>query len=325
MKRFLFCACALSVTLTTQGYASSKDSFVMKETFRNNYGIIVSKQDWKQRGCDGTITKVFKDGSIRHEVYVQNVLHGEVSQTFPHSTTIASLQMYDQGRLVSHKIFLPNGLPSKEEVFQEDGTFTVTRWPDNKENNAITEPYFIETVYHGRIIEGQYCSFNGKYRYAIHEGEGVRPTFSSNNVLLSEETFSNGELVKQTTFYSNRDPETITYYQNQIPHGFRFTYLPGGIPNTIEEWRYGYQDGTTVFFKNGCKIAEVPFVKGIKEGLELRYNEQETIAEEVSWKNNHLHGMKKIYAAGECKCEWYYRGKAVSKTKFERLNSAAIS
>lgn len=322
MKRFLLCVLAFSSSLSSQGFSSQKDVFVIKETFRNNYGIIVSKQDWKQRGCDGTVTKVLKDGSIRHEVYAQNVLHGEVSQTFPHSTTIACLQTYDQGRLVSHKVFLPNGLPSQEEVFQEDGAFTLTRWPDNHENDTITEPYFIETVYQGHVIDGQYCSFNGVHRYSIHDGEGVRPTFSSNNILLSEETFSDGILVKRTTFYSNRDPETVTHYQHQIPHGLRYTYLQGGIPNTIEEWRYGYQDGTTIVFKNGCKVAEIPFVKGVKEGIELRYNEHETIAEEVSWRGNYLHGIKKIYAAGECKCEWYYRGKSVSKTKFERLNSA---
>ncbi|EPJ32808.1 hypothetical protein CP061683_0275 [Chlamydia psittaci 06-1683] len=75
-------------------------------------------------------------------------------------------------------------------------------------------------------------------------------------------------------------------------------------------------------FKNGCKAAEIPFVKGSKEGCELRYNEEEVIAEEVSWRNNLPHGMRKIYAAGVYKCEWYHRGRLVSKTKFERLNNA---
>ncbi|SYX08638.1 hypothetical protein C834K_0157 [Chlamydia poikilotherma] len=322
MKQLLFCVCALSFSCFTYGSALKQDSSVMKETFRNNYGIIVSGRDWVKRGCDGTITKVLKDGSTLYEIYVQGLLHGEITLTFPHSTTLSVVKTYDQGRLVSHKTFFSNGLPSQEEIFQEDGSLVVTRWPDNKNNDTITEPYFTETTYQGRVIEGSYSSFNGKYSSTIRNGEGIRSNFSPNNVLLSEETFNDGIMVKRTTFYATRDPETVTHYTNGQPHGLRLTYLPGGIPSTIEEWRYGYQDGTTTVFKNGCKAAEIPFVKGSKEGCELRYNEDEVIAEEVSWRNNFPHGMRKIYAAGVYKCEWYHRGRLVSKTKFERLNNA---
>ena len=85
MKR-LFFICALALSPLVHG-AVQKDPTLMKETFRNNYGIIVSKQEWKNRGCDGSITKVFKDGTTTLEVYAQGALHGEVTQTFPHSTT----------------------------------------------------------------------------------------------------------------------------------------------------------------------------------------------------------------------------------------------
>ncbi|ANG66216.1 toxin-antitoxin system YwqK family antitoxin [Chlamydia gallinacea] len=322
MKQLLFFVYALTFSCFTYGSILKQDASIMKETFRNNYGIIVSGKDWVKRGCDGTITKVLKDGSTLYETYTQGLLHGKVTQTFPHSTTLAVIKTYDQGRLVSHKTFFSNGLPSQEEIFQEDGALIITRWPDNNNNDTITDPYFTETTHYGRVIEGNYSSFNGKYFSSIRNGEGVRSTFSVNNVLLSEETFSDGVLIKKTTFYPTRDPETITHYTNGQPHGLRLTYLPGGIPNTIEEWRYGYQDGTTIVFKNGCKVAEIPFIKGIKEGFELRYNENEIIAEEVSWKNNRLHGIRKIYAAGIYKCEWYHRGRLVSKAKFERLNNA---
>ena len=171
-------------------------------------------------------------------------------------------------------------------------------------------------------MEGHYTSFNGKYSSTILNGEGVRSTFSSDSILLTEESFNDGVMVKKTTFYSTREPETVTHYVNGYPHGVRFTYLPGGIPNTIEEWRYGHQDGLTILFKNGCKIAEVPFVRGAKNGIELRYNEQENIAEEISWQHNILHGVRKIHAAGVCKSEWYYKGKPVSQIKFERLSAA---
>ncbi|EPP35459.1 MORN repeat variant family protein [Chlamydia ibidis] len=322
MKQLIFCACVFTYSCFAYGAASRQDPSVMKETFRNSYGIIVSGQDWNKRGCDGTITKVLKDGSTLHEVYSQGLLHGEITLTFPHSTVLSVTKTYQHGRLLASKTFFPNGLPSQEEIFREDGSHVFTKWPDNNDNDTITEPYFVETTYQGRILEGTYSSFNGKYTSSIRNGEGIRSTFSPNNVLLSEETFNDGVLTKVTTFYPNRDPQSITHYVDDQIHGLRFTYLPGGIPNTIEEWRHSQQDGTTIIFKNGCKVAEIPFVKGAKHGLELRYNEENSIAEEVTWKNNHLHGMRKIYAAGVYKCEWYHRGRLVSKAKFERLNTA---
>ncbi|SPN73715.1 hypothetical protein C10C_0557 [Chlamydia serpentis] len=322
MKQLLFCVCVLAISFSAYGAPRRQDPFVMKETFRNNYGIIVSGQEWVKRGSDGTITKVLKNGATLHEVYSGGLLHGEITLTFPHTTAFDLIQIYDQGRLVSQKTFFINGLPCQEELFNEDGTYVLTRWPENNDSNTITTPYFIETTYQGRIVEGRYSSFNGKYSSSISNGEGIRSVFSSNNILLSEETFNEGVMVKRTTFYPNRDPETITHYQNGQPHGVRLTYLQGGIPNTIEEWRYGFQDGITIVFKNGCKASEISYVKGAKEGLELRYNEQEIVAEEVSWLNDFLHGERKIYAGGVQKQEWYYRGRSVSKAKFERLNAA---
>lgn len=321
MKHVFFCI-LLSLSSSAYGSARKSDPSVMKETFRNNYGIVVSGREWTKRGCDGTITKILKDGSTLHEVYVGGLLHGEITLTFPHTTTFAVVKTYDQGRLTSYKTFFHNGQPAQEELFHEDDSFTITRWPDTKDNNTITDPYFIETTYQGRVLEGNYRSFNGKYASTIHNGEGVRSIFSPNNDLLAEEAFFEGVMVKRTTFYPNRDPETITHFVNGQPHGLRLTYLMGGIPNTIEEWRSGTQDGTTTTFKNGCKTSEISFVKGQKEGIELRYNEQNVIAEEVSWRNNALHGMRKVYAGGVYKCEWYHRGRLVSKAKFERLNAA---
>ncbi|WP_213318710.1 toxin-antitoxin system YwqK family antitoxin [Chlamydiifrater volucris] len=302
---------------------ASKDSLIMKETYRNNYGIIVSKQEWVRRGRDGTVTKVLKDGSVIHEVYSSGAYHGEVTVTFPHSETVAQIKTYDMGRLLSIKTFFVNGLPAREEVFKEDGSHVTSLWSEGNEADTITTPYFIETVSGGKIVEGFYSSKNGKYTSSISQGTGIRSSFSNDNALLTEEVFRDGELIKCITFYSNRDPESIVHYVNGCPHGLRLTYLIGGIPNTIEEWRYGYQDGMTTVFKNGCKVAEISYVKGCKEGLELRYNESEAIAEEVSWKNNNLHGVRKIYAGDVSKKEWYHHGKVVTKAKFERLNNLA--
>lgn len=319
-NRLVYIFSLLTLALPLYG-APKKNSIIIKETFKNNYGIIVTGSEWAKRGKSGTITRVLKDGSTTHEVYVNGLLNGEITHTFPHTETISSVRIFDQGKLLSLKSFFVNGLPSIEEVYHSDGSRTVSKWPENKDLDVISEPYFIETTQQGRVLQGFYSSINGRYVSKIQNGEGIRSIFSSTSNLLSEETFSEGVMIKRTTFYPNRDPETITHYLNYEPHGIKCSYLQGGIPNTIEEWRHGYQDGNTTIFKNGYKVSEISFVKGKKEGLELRYNEQELIAEEVYWKSNMLHGMRKIYAGGVLKQEWYHHGKVVSKSKFDRLNS----
>lgn len=205
MKR-LFFICALALSPLAYG-AVQKDPMLMKETFRNNYGIIVSKQEWNKRGCDGSITRVFKDGTTTLEVYAQGALHGEVTRTFPHSTTLAVIETYDQGRLLSKKTFFPNALPAKEEVYHEDGSFSLTRWPDNNNSDTITDPCFVEKTYGGRVLEGHYTSFNGKYSSTILNGEGVRSTFSSDSILLTEESFNDGVMVKKRHFTRLENPK----------------------------------------------------------------------------------------------------------------------
>lgn len=324
MMKYILCS-LLSVNLLTCSYAhsapNSHKDFIIKEVFRNNYGIVVSKSEWIQRGRNGTITKVQKDGATIHETYVDGLLHGEITTTFPHSETIALIRSYDKGTLLAKKYFFVNGLPSKEEVFGADGVYTVSLWPESKELDTISTPYFIESSQNGKVLRGFYSSPNGSKHTLIEDGHGIRSMFSPNNILLTEEQFVDGVMIKHTAFYPNQDPATITQYQNGLPHGLRTTYLVGGIPETMEEWRYGQQDGLTVLFKNGCKVAEICYVQGRKHGLELRYNEQDAIAEELSWKNNQLHGVRKIYAGGIYKQEWYHRGKPVSQVKFERLNA----
>ncbi|HEY4831743.1 MAG TPA: hypothetical protein VIH61_04195, partial [Waddliaceae bacterium] len=64
----------------------------------------------------------------------------------------------------------------------------------------------------------------------------------------------------------------------------------------------------------------VPYVRGRKNGIEYRYRDGTLLAEEVCWKDNILHGRRKIYVGGEAKTEWYHEGAMVSRTAFERMN-----
>lgn len=294
----------------------------IKEVYRHGYGIIVSRSEWLRRGQDGNITKLLKDGTTVSETYYQGLLHGELVISYPHSTTIALTEKYEHGVLISRKHFFVNGLPKQEEIFQSDGSVTVSKWKDG--DLAGMTPYISETFNGGLLQSGTYLTPKGD-QVRIIDGTGIRPYFTNEGEIFSEETFSHGSLSRKTVYHPNGDPASVTQYQNGVVHGIKQTFFQGGIPNTHEEWRNGLQDGITFIFKNGNRIADIPFVQGIRKGLELRYNDKFEIVEEVSWKNNQLHGVRKIYSQDSVKKEWYHQGKPVSKSKFERLNLSTMS
>lgn len=70
----------------------------------------------------------------------------------------------------------------------------------------------------------------------------------------------------------------------------------------------------------GEKVAEVPYIRGKKNGIEHRYRDGTQLVEEVAWKDNIQHGQRKFYVDGETKTEWYHEGEVVSRTTFERMN-----
>ena len=88
----------------------------------------------------------------------------------------------------------------------------------------------------------------------------------------------------------------------------------------MEQWVQGVQEGTTVVYQNGEKIAEVPYVRCNKHGIEHRYRDGAQLVEEVTWREDIQHGQHKLYIDGETKLEWYHNGELVSRPAFERMN-----
>ena len=87
-------------------------------------------------------------------------------------------------------------------------------------------------------------------------------------------------MVLSTSYHPNNTPKAVTPYENWDIQGERQTFLPGGEPNTLEQWRQGYQHGPTVVFQNGEKYSELPYVKGKRQGLEKCYRNGDTLIEE---------------------------------------------
>jgi antitoxin component YwqK of YwqJK toxin-antitoxin module len=101
--------------------------------------------------------------------------------------------------------------------------------------------------------------------------------------------------------------------------GQRRTFLPGGEPHTIEEWSEDHQEGVTVVYQNGEKIAEVPYLNGIKNGVEERFKDGRFLVEEVNWKAGKKHGPCYSYVGEDTLITWYYEGQEVSKRQYDRL------
>ncbi|MFX7934544.1 hypothetical protein ABTK33_20875, partial [Acinetobacter baumannii] len=80
-------------------------------------------------------------------------------------------------------------------------------------------------------------------------------------------------------------------------------------PSTIETWVQGRQEGRTVVFKNGRKIAVLPYVHDKIHGIEKRYDEEGKLVEEVTWNYGQRHGPSKLYFDDTYQMSWYFRNR----------------
>ena len=92
--------------------------------------------------------------------------------------------------------------------------------------------------------------------------------------------------------------------------GQKKTFAIDGQPLTLEEWAANIQSGLTVVFENGSKRAEVPYTEGHRHGIEFRYNDDGTLAQEISWVRGEQHGPTRTYIGGNVHEQWFYNNQA---------------
>ncbi len=305
---------SLLLLVVTGCRQSNQYNEVVKETYIGKYGVPVAKVDWDERGQDGKVVQLRKDGVTLSQTFAKGVLNGEATYTFPNSSTVNRVEIFEQGSLVAKRENYPSGVPMLEEIFEHGTLSKLTRWYEDG-TPAATE------FYQGSYLErGEYRTPLNIAESSVDNGEGLRICRSSSGDLLSKDTIENGQMVERITFFANGDPETITAYANGQMHGMRLTFQHGGQPNTAEQWIHGKQEGTTVVYLNGEKYAEIPYVKGKKNGTEVRFRNGKDVVEELAWKDDVQHGERKLYIDGEPRSEWYHQGEVVSRTAFERMN-----
>ncbi len=295
-----------------RGYQGQSD--IVKETFIHKYGVPVSQSDWEQQGMDGQTVRLRKDGVTVTTSYSRGVVHGVTTYTYPNSSTVRNCETYNQGELVSEKENFPSGVSMVEKCYENQALTKLTRWYEDG------SPQAYEVYQEGFLLTGEYRTPLNVVETRVIDGHGTRLARSNEGELLAKDTIQNGQMRERITFFPNGDPSSVSPYENGVIHGTRLTFQQGGLPNTVEQWIHGMQEGTTVVYQNGEKIAEIAYQNNKKDGPEYRYRDGSILMEEITWKEDSMHGPRKLYVDGEPKTEWYHDGELVSRPTFERMN-----
>lgn len=292
---------------------SFQDSFV-KETYIHQYGVTVSKREWKDRGSSGVIISTNRDGITSSRSFRNGILHGDTTISFPHSDVTEKTESYNNGKLVKLTLHYRNGMPRQEDVLLGEQEKTRTTW---YETGA---PASVEQHVGEQLVAGEYLNLQNEVVSKVIDGEGKRTRWDSYGELIAVDQIDNGLMVASTEFHHNGTPKAIIPFVNGKIHGQKRTFFPAGEPKTVETWVHGQRTGTTVVFQNGEKESEVPYVKGKKHGVEKRFGSDNTVAEEITWSMDKRHGPTRVFVDRSRKTDWYFQGRLVSKAAYDDLS-----
>lgn len=318
MKKFHFALLAAVGTLTTGcNNATSIDS-VVSQSFVHKYGFDLSEKEWNSSPQDGQVIATLQNGVKVSRSFEQGKLHGPTSYTFPNSDVIEKLFVYDQGNLLKQLVNDPAGMPVRQEMYEFDNRTVVTLW-DEKGVPLSIEEYDDEL-----LIEGKYYTTEHQLEAQVENGFGERVKRDRAGLLLSKDLIENGLMAARTTYHPNGQAHTVSHYHDYQLHGEQLKYTVSGRPLMKLTWNHGVLDGPKVVYRNGIKVAEVPYVKGQKHGIETHFDDLGNMTAEIEWKLDKKHGCTKLYSEELTEKEWFYKGQSVEAEKFEMLEQRDI-
>jgi antitoxin component YwqK of YwqJK toxin-antitoxin module len=313
MKRvplFLF-SCALFTSCQNN---DSVDQIV-SQTFVHKYGFETSEKEWEAREKDGQVVSMLKNGVKVCNSFENGVLHGPTTYTFPHSSVIEKSLVYDQGSLLKEQLNDPSGMPIKEEVYEFDNRIIITLW-DGKGVPLSIEEYDDEV-----LMEAKYYTPEHELEASVVSGFGERIKRDRTGLLISRDQIENGLMTCRTTFHPNGGIHTVSHYENYKLHGSQKKYTASGRPLMELNWNQGVLDGAKIVYRNGSKIAEIPYHLGQKHGTEFHYDDLGNLTAEIEWRNDKKHGATKLYTEETSDTEWFFNGQSVNAEKFKILDS----
>lgn len=306
---------SLCLTLFLAGCRSNnQDNNVVSERYIHKYGYAVSKNEFEERKYPGQVITTLKTGVTITATYENGLLHGPSTHTFPHSQTVESYYLYNQGNLVKQVLYNAHGMPLREEIQLSPTRFASTKWYSDGTPMSTEE-------YAGKeLVEGQYFTLQNDVEARVEKGRGTRVIRDVQGILLAKEEVEQGFITQKDTFYANGAPESTAYFMNGLLHGEKKSFAETGDPLAVKEYVNGKLHGKSTFYKNGARCVEVHYLDGQKNGLEIHYLDGETISQEILWENDHKHGPSKYYVDGIAQVEYFYDGERISENKWKELS-----
>ena len=285
---------------------------VVNEEYVHTYGMQVQPSDWMERGQNGQIIMTLRNGVTVTKNFQDGFQEGDTAYSFPHSEAIEKIETYSRGNLLKEREHYATGTPKREVEHHSLSSHTVRNWYENgaPKSRELYEGY--------KLADADYYTMNNQVESRINDGEGTRVIRDEFGQLIAIDKFNNGELVVSTIYYPNGSPKEEVPFRNGAINGQKKLFYPGGDPQALEGWADNKREGITTIFQNGEKIAEIPYFEGQKNGIEQRFKDGDCLVEEITWKYNRKHGPCYTYFGENVRVDWYYDGKLVTKSQYDR-------
>ena len=315
MKSRIWCLSACTSLLLIGCQSNHNADDVASLQFVHKYGFDVSEQEWDERSQDGKAIVTLRNGVKITRSYEDGQLHGSSTYTFPHSATIEKLLVYDQGTLLREVIHDISGTPISEQVYEFDDRKISTFWDEKGVPLAIEE-------YDGELLqEGKYYTPEHELEAKVENGFGERIKRDRSGVLLCHDKIENGMIAQRASYHPNGQMQSLSHYHDYQLHGEQTKYTASGKPLMSQTWNHGVLDGAKLIYRNGLKVAQVPFINGQKHGIEQHFDDLGNLTAEIQWKNDKKHGASRFHSEESTECEWFYKGQLVTEQKFELLEN----
>ena len=298
-----------SLILSSCQSNSSLDQIVSQK-FVHKYGFDVSAEEWEERTQDGQIIEELKSGVKITRNFENGQLHGLTTYTYPNSSIIERQYVYDAGTLLKETSFDSKGMPIREDLYEFDDRNVVTLW------NEHGIPLSVEEFENDTLVDGKYFNGDHELESKVENGYGYRIRRNRDGSIISRDQMKNGFLQERTTYHPNGEIHTISHYHDFQLHGPQKKFSVSGRPLMELTWNHGILDGPKVIYRNGIRVAEIPFVNGQKHGIESHFDDLGNLISETSWRNDKKHGCCKSYTEESVESEWFHNGVAVDAKRF---------
>lgn len=296
-------------------YNQTASDQVVSQKYVHKYGFDVSAAEWEARTSDGQVVSTLKNGVTITRSYENGQLHGTTTHTFPHSEVIEKALVYDQGTLLKETLYDSSGMPVREDLYEFDNRNVITLWDEKG------VPLSVEEYNNGVLLDGKYYSTDHRLEASVEAGQGERVKRDRTGLLISRDRMEDGLIVERTTYHPTGEIHSISHYNDYQLHGEQLKFTATGKPLMNLQWQNGILEGVKTVYRNGFKIAEIPYVNGQKHGTEHHFDDLGNLTADIKWRHDKKHGCSKYYTDEAIETEWFFSGHAVNEQRFDFLDN----